>query len=703
MSLSKEQRLHIAELMNRGEDLPADYQHLLFPPERREYELVYANKEREEDIIANTMAVPLQPVSVFGDTDAAWHNRLIFGDNLQAMATLLEQKKAGKLCNADGTPGVRLVYIDPPFATKQEFRGSQDQKAYQDKITGARFMEFLRKRLVMLRELLADDGSIYLHLDSKKGHYIKVLLDEVFGEGRFHAEIVWKRADSHNDSTNFGAVHDNIYFYSKSERFFFDSERVAISEKTADAWYRHVEVETGRRYNLGNLVSPHPRPNLTYEFNGVKPPLNGWRYSMEKMQAFHAAGLILTVGKTKPTLKIKQYLDESKGRVVTDWWDDISQLRGYSSSSEAVQYPTQKPEALLARVISTSSKEGDIVLDAFAGSGTTCAVAEKLGRHWIGVDAGKLSIYAIQKRMLNLRAEIGNKGKALTPNPFTVYNAGLYDFSSLRQLPWEAWRFFALQLFECKDEPHTVGGMQLDGKRKGHDVLVFNHHANPGQRITEETVLDIHARIGNKVGSRLYIIAPRGVFDFQQDYLEFDDVRYYALRIPYSFINELHARGFSTLRQPNDEMAVNDIVDAYGFDFIQPPTVKWSVGVENKPGQLYQEGYLQIEEFVSRARSRGAETQGGMDTLSMLMLDMDYTDAVTNAVFDFDMAFYAHQLQDQGWRAWFPLERLGAKTMAVFIDIHGNESRVLIPRELIGLHVETPTDQTATITVAQVN
>ena len=111
MNLTKEQRSYLAELINRGEDLPADCQHLLFPPQRREYELVYANKEREEDIIANTMAVPLQPGSIFGDADAAWHNRLIFGDNLQAMATLLEQKKAGKLCNADGTPGVRLERV----------------------------------------------------------------------------------------------------------------------------------------------------------------------------------------------------------------------------------------------------------------------------------------------------------------------------------------------------------------------------------------------------------------------------------------------------------------------------------------------------------------------------------------------------------------------------------------------------------------
>src|SRR5262249_17757334 len=196
----------------------------------------------------------------------------------------------------------------------------------------------------------------------------------------------------------------------------------------------------------------------------------------------------------------------------------------------------------------TSSGEGDIVLDAFAGSGTTCAVAEKLGRRWIAIDCGKLSVYTIQKRMLTLKDGIGNTGEPLKPKPFTLYNAGLYDFSKLKQLPWEDWRFFALQLFNCKDEPHRIGGMQLDGKLKGSSVLVFNHREFPNKRIDEETVYDIHANIGKKVGQRFFIVAPRGVFDFQQDYLTFDGVRYYALRIPYSVISELHHREFTALQ-----------------------------------------------------------------------------------------------------------------------------------------------------------
>ncbi|HEC36520.1 MAG TPA: hypothetical protein ENI39_08305 [Anaerolineae bacterium] len=164
--LIEHQRRHIIELLERGEDLPPDYKHLLFPPERKEYELVYAGKEREEDILAETMAVPLQPIKTFGDgEEGGWRNMLIFGDNLQAMKTLLKWKENGRLVNPDGSRGVKLVYIDPPFATKQEFRGSQDERAYQDKVAGARFVEYLRKRLILIRELLTDNGNIVVHLE----------------------------------------------------------------------------------------------------------------------------------------------------------------------------------------------------------------------------------------------------------------------------------------------------------------------------------------------------------------------------------------------------------------------------------------------------------------------------------------------------------------------------------------------------------
>src|SRR5256885_14679530 len=177
----------------------------------------------------------------------------------------------------------------------------------------------------------------------------------------------------------------------------------------------------------------------------------------------------------------KRYRDEMPGRLLQDLWTNVSMGSG---ANERTGYPTQKGEALVWPIVLTSSIAGALVLDAFAGSGTTGAVAEKLGRRWIGIDCGKLAIYTMQKRMLNLQKGIGNKGSKLDPKPFTLINAGLYDFSKLKELPWESWRFFALQLFQCRDEPHKVGGVHLDGHLKGASVLVFNHTKHPGARFT---------------------------------------------------------------------------------------------------------------------------------------------------------------------------------------------------------------------------
>jgi len=694
MSLSRDERRRLADLLMQGEDLPRDYEYVLFPPERRECELVYGDKERREDIIANVMAVPLQEASVFGDANSAWSNRLIFGDNLQSMKTLLEQKRAGHLTNADGTPGVRLIYIDPPFATKKEFRGKKDQVAYQDKLQGAQFIEFMRKRFIFLHELLSDDGSIFVHLDTKKSHYLKVVLDEIFGESNFRNEIIWKRQSAHNDSTKCGAIHDTILFYCKSNRWVWNEVLTKPSPDYIEQFFDEVEVETNRRYARGDLSAGGlTGGGYTYEFMGVT---HTWRCPKPTMEQYHSDGRLHWPKKGVP--RLKRYLDEFEGVSLQDIWNDLRVI--HNRSPERVDYPTQKPEALVERIIRSSSRPGDIVLDAFAGSGTTTAVAEKLGRRWIGIDVGKLAIYTIQKRMLNLKKEIGQKGKRLHAKPFTVYNAGLYDFSRLRNLPWQDWRFFALKLFEAQDEPHTIGGMAMDGKRKGHSVLVFNHFENP---VTEDTipidpgmVEDIHNRIGDKIDDRLYIVAPKGCFGWQQDYLQFGDVRYYALRIPYLVIQGLHLRGFTDLRQPNNEMAVNDLIETYGFDFIEPPVVGLRCGCGTQEGELIDHAYLEITSFETRGDA--TEANCGIENLSMLMLDFNYDTKPNQPVFDFDVAFYADELKHSNWKAWFPLEALGAQAMAVFIDVHGNESRVLIPRAEFSI----PSDDNTTAGGAEV-
>jgi hypothetical protein len=280
--------------------------------------------------------------------------------------------------------------------------------------------------------------------------------------------------------------------------------------------------------------------------------------------------------------------------------------------------------------------------------------------------------------MMSLRREIGNKGAAVKAQPFTLYNAGLYDFSKLKELPWEAWRFFALQLFQCRAEAHKIGGIELDGYLKGASVLVFNHQKKAGVRIDEETIHSLHQALGSKIASRLFIIAPALTFDFQQDYLDLDKVRYYALRIPYSIIHELHQREFTALKQPSDELAVNDTVEAVGFDFIRTPELEYECGGGKRKGELFTEAFLRIKTFKSDAVVRDMlRKKGNRETLSMVMLDYNYE----ADIFDLDAVFYADAIEKAGWEIRFPVESLGMQVMAVFVDIYGNEARELIPAE----------------------
>jgi len=378
------------------------------------YELIYADKEREEDILADTMAVPLQKIKTFrnGKNGNGWTNMLIFGDNLQVLKTLLQMKQEGKLKNADGTPGVRLVYIDPPFATGQEFRGKQGQKTYQDKIAGAKFLEFLRKRLIFLRELLSEDGSIYVHLDWKKGHYVKILMDEVLGEQNFRNDIIVKRIKRNyvkkgEKVRKLDTGHDVILFFARSENhFIIPPIRLKPREKR---W--HSFGTTGIR------------GGRDYELFGYKPGRTShWRWTKERAEKAIAEGSL----RPNPNTGKPEYLIEKREEEVIDTiWNDVN---AYSVTPD---YPTEKSETLIYRIIRASSNPGDLVLDCFAGSGTTLAVAEKLGRHWIGVDCGKLSIYTMQKRLLNIAEskdlENPKKKYGKLCKPFTLYNAGLYD------------------------------------------------------------------------------------------------------------------------------------------------------------------------------------------------------------------------------------------------------------------------------------
>lgn len=241
--MSKQQQQ--IDLLNRaldfarqGKEIPADWAKVIFPSEKREYELSYHGKQTAEAILANVDPVPLQEVSNF-NTPAdyeGWQNKLIFGDNLQVLKRLIEDKKNGKLKNADGTDGVRVVYIDPPFSTRKDFKVSgEDQKAYQDKVAGAEFLEWLRRRLILLKEVVSYDGSVYVHLDYRKVHYVKVLLDEIFGESNFKNEIIWHYQTYQGQTKNYyPRKHDTILVYSKSKITTFYLQKDDNPEDTID-------------------------------------------------------------------------------------------------------------------------------------------------------------------------------------------------------------------------------------------------------------------------------------------------------------------------------------------------------------------------------------------------------------------------------------------------------------------------------------
>lgn len=456
---------------------------------------------------------------------------------------------------------------------KREFRGRRGAFAYRDKVEGAEFIEYLRKRIVLIHELLAADGALYLHLDTNKVHYLKVVLDEVFG-GPNHliAEIVWKRTSGHGDAQRWAPVHETILAYAKNpEAYVWNVPREPLDPSYADKKYVHDDGDGRGKYRLDNLTSPNPRPNMTYEWQGFPPPEKGWRYSRATMDELDADGRIHKPDDKTKRPQLKRYFDENEGQSVDDLWTDIPPVN--SQATDRLGYPTQKPVALLERIISASSNDGDIVLDCFAGSGTTAVAARALGRRWVAVDCGKLAIYTTQRRLL--AAGAGAK-------PFDVCHAGLYDNELLERLPPDEFKAFTLDLFGCKPEPFSIARVPMAGKRKGDPVHIFPFD-DVAADLDEGYIETLHERIGGHVDDTVYIIVPEARCDpgMFQDIVEHGRTRYFLLRVPYSVIEALHDRAFQLTSQPSALDQVNDALDAYGFDFIEPVEAELTVTAEN--------------------------------------------------------------------------------------------------------------------------
>ena len=376
-----------------------------------------------------------------------------------------------------------------------------------------------------------------------------------------------------------------------------------------------------------------------------------------------------------PKNKMPEYLTSTM-EIVDSNWTDIS---GYSFKWN---YPTENSEQLLDRIIKTSSNEEDIILDSFAGSGTTGAVAEKLKRRWIMIDSSKFSLYTMIKRLLNLREKIGNKGKHLKHKSFAHYNAGLYDMKMLKELPFIEYRKFALELFQCRDEIHNLAGIELDGYLGYDHVLVFKWKKNG--KVKTEYIMDrgfidnIHSILRDKIGKRFFIIAPAASVVFLEDYIEKGGIKYYVLRIPYSVIDELHKKNFKLLEQPisADISEVNKVMEQIGFDFIYPPDIECKCYIDNPKDKLFKEAVIKIKKFRSNVISKKPipEVELSFKALSMVMIDYNFN----GDYFNMDDKWFASDLEKNEYEIRFPVERLKEKIMIVYMDVYGNEKKEIL-------------------------
>jgi site-specific DNA-methyltransferase (adenine-specific) len=333
------------------------------------------------------------------------------------------------------------------------FLGDTDMLAY---------LAMMAPRLVELRRVLKPTGSIYLHCDTTASHYLKLVMDAVFGPMNFRSEITWRRTNAHSDSKDWSDVSDILLYYVRDASSEFTWNPIYL--KHSDAYvadkYSHEDPD-GRRYQLDNMTSPNPQPNMMYEWQGHSSPAMGWRYSRETMQKLDDEGRIWYPDDKTKRPRLKRYLDEMPGTLITNIWTDISPIN--SQAQERLGYPTQKPEALLERIIKASSNEGDLVLDPFCGCGTAVAVAEKLKRSWIGIDITHLAITLIRHR---IKDSFGDTVKfKIVGEPVSLPDAETLAANDPYQFQW-----WALGLVGARPVEQKKGADKgIDGRLYFHD------------------------------------------------------------------------------------------------------------------------------------------------------------------------------------------------------------------------------------------
>lgn len=350
--------------------------------------LTYAGKKSPAEILSGAVAKVLKVWGV-PDNPTKSENRLYWGDNLPILRTLLQDDRVhGK---------VKLVYIDPPYATNSVFQSRDQRDAYADLLQGAQFVEFLRERLLVIRELMANDASIYVHLDDNMAFEIKMVMDEVFGKDHFQNWITRRKCSTKNTTRNrFGNVADYILFYTKSNEYIWNRPYDPWSEDKIADEYPYVDEKTGRRYKRVPVHAPGTRNGATGgEWRGMLPPKGKhWQYTPTTLDEMDAKGEIYWSKNGNPRRKV--FFDPGKGVPQQDIW--LNYRDSINQNMVITGYPTEKNLAMLKNIVAASSNPGDLVLDAFCGSGTTMQAAYDSDRRWIGIDREEEAICAVLKR-----------------------------------------------------------------------------------------------------------------------------------------------------------------------------------------------------------------------------------------------------------------------------------------------------------------
>lgn len=354
-----------------------------------EMSLSYEGKQSIDDILSTKRA---NLCSIWNGEKSQNLMRLYFGDNFPILASLIDDRTIKNK--------VRLVYIDPPFATNSVFQSRAQNDAYSDILTGTKYIEFLRKRLILIREILAEDGSIYVHLDENMAFHIKIILDEIFGKANFRNWITRKKCNPKNYTRKtYGNISDYILFYSKTDKYIWNRPYEPWELERINKEYQYMDKDTGRRYKKVPIHAPGIRNGETGKpWRGVSPPPGKhWQYIPSKLDELDAKGEIYWSPNGNPRRKI--FFEDSKGIPVQDIWLDF--MDAHNQNVKITGYPTEKNPNMLTRIIESSSNPGDLILDCFSGSGTTLSVASLLDRNWIGIDNSKEAIVSTLRRFVN--------------------------------------------------------------------------------------------------------------------------------------------------------------------------------------------------------------------------------------------------------------------------------------------------------------